>query len=81
MFVALGLTAVYAVCFVAIKAGLAFAPPLLFAGLRAEIAGVALLGLVVFLRRPAAPALARLPVASLDRCWRSPPRRASRSAT
>lgn len=51
MFVALGLTAVYAVCFVAIKAGLAFAPPLLFAGLRAEIAGVVLLGLVVFLRR------------------------------
>lgn len=52
----LALVAIYAVCFVAIKAGLAFVPPLLFAGLRAEIAGLALLGLLVFLRRPVAPA-------------------------
>lgn len=39
MLAVLGLAGIYAVCFVAIKAGLAFAPPLLFAGLRAEIAG------------------------------------------
>jgi len=44
MLAALGLSAIYAFCFIAIKAGLAFAPPLLFAGLRAEIAGVVLLG-------------------------------------
>lgn len=49
----LGVAAIYAVCFVAIKAGLAFAPPLLFAGLRAEIAGIALLA-VVAARRPIA---------------------------
>jgi O-acetylserine/cysteine efflux transporter len=53
---ALSLAGIYSVCFVAIKAGLAFAPPLLFAGLRAEIAGVALLGVLVFLRRPLIPA-------------------------
>ncbi len=58
---ALGLAAIYAVCFVAIKAGLAFAPPLLFAGLRAEIAGVVLLALVVFLRRPVLPAISGWP--------------------
>jgi drug/metabolite transporter (DMT)-like permease len=57
----LAIAAIYAVCFVAIKAGLEFVPPLLFAGLRAEIAGIALLGFVVLLRRPAAPALVRLP--------------------
>lgn len=59
--VALLLAAIYAVCFVAIKAGLAFAPPLLFAGLRAEIAGIALLGLVVVLRRSATPVNSRWP--------------------
>jgi drug/metabolite transporter (DMT)-like permease len=37
------LAAIYAVCYAAIKAGLAFAPPLRFAGLRAVIGGVALL--------------------------------------
>lgn len=57
---ALGLAAIYAVCFVAIKTGLAFAPPLLFAGLRAEIAGVALLGLVG-VRRPLASVPMRWP--------------------
>lgn len=54
MLAVLGLAGIYAVCFVAIKAGLAFAPPLLFAGLRAEIAGIALLA-VVAARRPVAP--------------------------
>ena len=48
----LGLAFIYSLCFVAIKAGLAFAPPLLFAGLRAEIAGLALLAPVVAMRRP-----------------------------
>ncbi len=58
MLAVLGLAGIYAVCFVAIKAGLAFAPPLLFAGLRAEIAGIALLA-VVAARRPVAPGLVR----------------------
>ncbi len=49
----LGLTLVYAVCFVAIKEGLAFAPPLLFAGLRAIIAGAALLALAAAQRKRA----------------------------
>lgn len=53
---ALGLTAVYAVCFVAIKAGLPYAPPLWFGGLRALIGGLALLGLAIVVRRPALPA-------------------------
>jgi len=57
---ALGLAAIYAVCFVAIKAGLVFAPPLLFAGLRAEIAGLALLGLVA-LRERTVPVPTRWP--------------------
>ena len=47
-----GLTVVYAVCFVLIKAGLAFAPPLLFGGLRALIGGVALLGVAPVLHEP-----------------------------
>lgn len=37
-----GIVLLYALCFAAIKAGLQFAPPLAFAGLRALIAGVAL---------------------------------------
>ncbi|MCL5997997.1 MAG: DMT family transporter [Chloroflexi bacterium] len=52
---AVGITAIYAVCFVAIKAGLAFAPPLLFGGLRALIGGTALLGLVIIRREPIVP--------------------------
>ncbi|HMP42537.1 MAG TPA: DMT family transporter, partial [Roseiflexaceae bacterium] len=51
----LGLTAIYALCFTAIKAGLVFAPPLRFAGLRALLAGAALLGLMVALHRPLLP--------------------------
>ena len=52
----LGLTAIYALCFAAIKAGLAFAPPILFGGLRALIGGVTLLGLTITLRQPLLPA-------------------------
>lgn len=48
-------TAIYAVCFAAIKAGLVFAPPLRFAGWRAFIAGVAVLAVAVWLRHPGFP--------------------------
>ena len=51
----LGLSAIYAVCFVLIKAGLAYAPPLLFGGLRALIGGGALLGVMHMLRQPLWP--------------------------
>ena len=51
----LGLTAIYAVCFVAIKAGLPFMPPLRFAGLRGFLGGLALLGLMAALRQPLLP--------------------------
>lgn len=53
--IAIGLTAVYAACYVAIAAGLAYAPPLAFAGWRLVIAGAALLVLVAALRRPLVP--------------------------
>jgi drug/metabolite transporter (DMT)-like permease len=53
--IVLALTAIYATCFVAIKTGLPFAPPLLFAGLRALVGGLGLLGLMVVLRRPLLP--------------------------
>jgi drug/metabolite transporter (DMT)-like permease len=43
--IVVGLTLIYAVCYVTIKAGLAFAPPLRFAGLRALLGGIALLSL------------------------------------
>lgn len=49
------LAAIYALCFVAIKAGLPLAPPLLFAALRALLGGVALLVLLVALRQPLLP--------------------------
>lgn len=49
------LAAVYATCYSAIKAGLAYAPPLRFAGLRAVLGGAALLGLVAVLRKPLLP--------------------------
>ena len=51
----IGLTAVYAVCFVLIKAGSRFAPALVVAGMRTTIAGAALLLLVVALRQPLLP--------------------------
>lgn len=50
-----GLTAICAVCFVLIKTGLAFAPPLLFGGLRALIGGGALLGLLIVFHQPWLP--------------------------
>ena len=50
------LSPIYALCFVAIKAGLPYAPPLLFGGLRALLAGVALLGLAGALGQPLWPA-------------------------
>jgi drug/metabolite transporter (DMT)-like permease len=53
--IVLSLTLIYALCFVAIKAGLPFAPPLRFAGLRSLIAGAALMGLLVTWRRPLNP--------------------------
>jgi drug/metabolite transporter (DMT)-like permease len=49
------LTAIYALCYVAIKAGLPFIPPLRFAGLRALVGGLLMLGLLVALRRPLLP--------------------------
>ncbi len=53
--VIVGLTVIYAVCFSIIKAGLAYAPPLLFAGLRTIIGGMPLLFLAVALRQPWLP--------------------------
>jgi drug/metabolite transporter (DMT)-like permease len=49
------LAAVYAVCYATIKTGLAFAPPLRFAGLRALIAGATLLAVIPILRQPLLP--------------------------
>ena len=49
------LTVIYAVCYVAIKAGLPFAPPLRFAGFRALVAGLVVLGLVAAVKRPLVP--------------------------
>jgi drug/metabolite transporter (DMT)-like permease len=43
IFLAILLTLIYSLCYVLIKAGLAYAPPLLFGGLRTLIAGAALL--------------------------------------
>ncbi len=51
--IALALT--YGACFAGIKAGLPFAPPLLFAGLRALLAGLTLLLLLAVWRRPLLP--------------------------
>ncbi len=56
-----GITAIYAVCFALIKSGLAFAPPLRFAGLRALIGGTALLGFDAAAGRPLLPVLRSLP--------------------
>jgi drug/metabolite transporter (DMT)-like permease len=50
------LAAVYAACYSAIKVGLAYAPPLRFAGLRAVLGGFVLLGLVAVFRKPLLPA-------------------------
>ena len=52
----LAVTVLAAVCYVGIKIGLADAPPLVFGGLRALIAGVALLGVAATSRAPWQPA-------------------------
>lgn len=49
------LAAVYALCYTAIKAGLAFAPPLRFASFRALGASAALLAVIVLRRQPLLP--------------------------
>ena len=49
------LTIVYALCFVAITVGLRFAPPLAFAGMRALLAGLVLLGVLTARRQPVLP--------------------------
>jgi len=46
---------IYAACYSAIKAGLQFAPPLGYAGLRAFLAGVALLAVQALRRQPLLP--------------------------
>jgi drug/metabolite transporter (DMT)-like permease len=53
--IVVGLTLIYALCFVLIKAGLPFAPPLRFAGLRGLIAGVALMSLLISRRQALLP--------------------------
>ncbi len=53
--VMIGLTAIYAVCFVLIEAVSESAPAFAFAGLRTLIAGAALLTLVIVLRQPLFP--------------------------
>jgi len=55
IFLAILLTLIYSVCYVIIKAGLAFAPPLLFGGLRTLIAGTALLGWAFLRHEPVLP--------------------------
>jgi len=49
------LAVVYAVCYSAIKAGLAYAPPLRFAGMRAVLGGAVLLALLGIQRKPVLP--------------------------
>ena len=51
----LAFTLIYAVCYTLIKAGLAYAPPLGFGGLRALIGGLALLGLLATMRTSLLP--------------------------
>lgn len=52
---ALSVTILFAICFTLIKAGLDLAPPLRFAGLRALLAGVVLVGLAAARREPVSP--------------------------
>lgn len=55
------LAVVYAACYSAIKVGLASAPPLRFAGLRALLGGAVLLGLVAIRSQPVLPPRALWP--------------------
>lgn len=52
---AAALAGVYGICYPLIKLGLAYAPPLGFAAVRALVAGAVLLALLVVLRRPVVP--------------------------
>ena len=45
----------YALCYAAIKQGLVYAPPLVYAGLRASVGGAALLVVAAVIRRPVLP--------------------------
>lgn len=56
------LSAIYATCYAAVKAGLPFAPPLWFGGLRALIAGLVLFGLMIILRQQLVPARREWPL-------------------
>lgn len=56
------LSAIYATCYAAVKAGLPFAPPLWFGGLRALIAGLVLFGLMIVLRQQLFPARREWPL-------------------
>ncbi|MFQ5689979.1 MAG: EamA family transporter, partial [Gemmatimonadota bacterium] len=49
------LALIYAVCYPTIKIGLAYAPPLRFAGLRAVIAACTLLAALAMFRKPLLP--------------------------
>lgn len=51
----LGISLIYALCYTAIKFGLAYSPPLIFGGMRAFYGGLALLGLLMALRQPFFP--------------------------
>jgi len=51
----LGISLIYALCYTAIKFGLAYSPPLIFGGMRAFYGGLALLGLLLALRQPFFP--------------------------
>lgn len=56
------LSAIYASCYATVKAGLQFAPPLWFGGLRALIAGLAIFVLMIVLRQQLFPARREWPL-------------------
>lgn len=56
------LSAIYASCYAAVKAGLPFAPPLWFGGLRALVAGLVIFGIMVILRQQLFPARREWPL-------------------
>lgn len=59
IFLTILLTLIYSLCYVMIKAGLSYAPPLLFGGLRTLIAGTTLLGWALFRRERLLPSKTR----------------------
>ncbi len=56
------LSTIYASCYATIKAGLPFAPPLWFGGLRALVAGLVIFGLMIILRLQLFPARREWPL-------------------